>query len=146
MKLTLWNCSSFMMSLLHLLYLVLKSFENSMIFFSCFFAVFCLFLTVVLLLGNYDIIQQPKNISELARKNVPFYMFVDEETHTYLKNSSYLESSNKVGLWRIIVVHNIPYTDSRRNGKVSLLCRNVVQICITHTKCIGNALMSCIKF
>ncbi|XP_024931640.3 probable hexosyltransferase MUCI70 [Ziziphus jujuba] len=71
--------------------------------------------------GNYDIIQQPKNISELARKNVPFYMFVDEETHTYLKNSSYLESSNKVGLWRIIVVHNIPYTDSRRNGKIPKL-------------------------
>ncbi|GJZ15707.1 putative ceramidase [Tanacetum coccineum] len=27
----------------------------------------------------------------------------------------------KVELWRIIVVHNIPYTDSRRNGKVPKL-------------------------
>ncbi|KAI5605448.1 hypothetical protein BDE02_01G352400 [Populus trichocarpa] len=71
--------------------------------------------------GNYDIIQQPKNVSEAARKNVPFYMFIDEETETYLKNSSALDSNMRIGLWRIIVVHNIPYTDARRNGKVPKL-------------------------
>ncbi|KAE8125814.1 hypothetical protein FH972_020585 [Carpinus fangiana] len=71
--------------------------------------------------GNYDVIQQPKNISEAARKNVPFYMFIDEETEAYMKNSSVLDSSKKVGLWRTIVVHNIPYTDPRRNGKVPKL-------------------------
>ncbi|KAG2677821.1 hypothetical protein I3760_12G114700 [Carya illinoinensis] len=71
--------------------------------------------------GNYDIIQQPKNISEVARKNVRFYMFIDEETEAYMKNSSVLDSSKRVGLWRIIVVHNIPYTDPRRNGKVPKL-------------------------
>ncbi|CAK7327641.1 unnamed protein product [Dovyalis caffra] len=71
--------------------------------------------------GNYDIIQQPKNISEAAGKNVPFYMFIDEETETYLKNSSALDSNMRIGLWRIIVVHNIPYTDARRNGKVPKL-------------------------
>jgi hypothetical protein len=73
------------------------------------------------LLGNYDVIQQPKNISEAARKNVPFYMFIDEETEAYMKNSSVLDSSKKVGLWRTVVVHNITYTDPRRNGKVCLL-------------------------
>jgi hypothetical protein len=76
---------------------------------------------IVPFLGNYDVIQQPKNISEAARKNIPFYMFIDEETEAYMKNSSVLDSSKMVGLWRIIVVHNIPYTDPRRNGKVSLL-------------------------
>jgi len=46
-------------------------------------------------------------------------MFVDEETHLYLKNtSSYTDDNKRVGLWRIIVVHNVPYTDARRNGKV----------------------------
>lgn len=45
-------------------------------------------------------------------------MFVDEETETYMKNVSALGSDKKVGLWRIIVVHNVPYADSRRNGKV----------------------------
>ncbi|KAH0913940.1 hypothetical protein HID58_028386 [Brassica napus] len=69
--------------------------------------------------GKYDLIQEPVNISEMARKNIPFYMFVDEETHSYLKNtSSYTEDNKRVGLWRIIVAHNVPYTDARRNGKV----------------------------
>ncbi|KAG2681865.1 hypothetical protein I3760_11G163800 [Carya illinoinensis] len=71
--------------------------------------------------GNYDIIQQPKNISEAAMKNIPFYMFIDEETEAYMKNSSVLDSSKRVGLWRIIVVHDIPYPDPRRNGKVPKL-------------------------
>ncbi|KAG6421344.1 hypothetical protein SASPL_117895 [Salvia splendens] len=35
---------------------------------------------------NYDVIQQPRNIGEIAKRNVPFFMFVDEETETYLKN------------------------------------------------------------
>ncbi|OVA14919.1 Protein of unknown function DUF616 [Macleaya cordata] len=71
--------------------------------------------------GNYDIIQQPKNISEAAKRNVCFYMFVDKETEAYMKNSSALDDRKKVGLWRIIVVHNLPYTDARRNGKVPKL-------------------------
>ncbi|CAA0820106.1 Protein of unknown function (DUF616 [Striga hermonthica] len=71
--------------------------------------------------GNYDVIQQPKNIGETARRDVPFFMFVDEVTETYMKNSSILGSNKKVGLWRIIVVRNVPYIDSRRNGKVPKL-------------------------
>lgn len=71
--------------------------------------------------GNYDLIQQPKKVSQAARQNVPFYMFVDEETEAYMKNSSILDSNKRVGLWRIIVVRNIPYNDSRRNGKVPKL-------------------------
>ncbi|XP_020223751.1 uncharacterized protein LOC109805890 isoform X2 [Cajanus cajan] len=71
--------------------------------------------------GNYDVIQQPRNISSKARKNIPFYMFIDEETEMYMKNVSILSSSRRVGLWRIIVVHNIPYADSRRNGKIPKL-------------------------
>ncbi|XP_052178141.1 probable hexosyltransferase MUCI70 isoform X2 [Diospyros lotus] len=71
--------------------------------------------------GNYDVIQQPENISEIARKNVRFYMFIDEETEAYMKNSSRLDSSKQVGLWRIIVVHNVPYMDPRRNGKIPKL-------------------------
>ncbi|KAJ7948656.1 Inner membrane protein oxaA [Quillaja saponaria] len=38
--------------------------------------------------GNYDIVQQPQNISEAAREKVPFYMFIDEETEAYMKNSN----------------------------------------------------------
>ncbi|XP_077251053.1 putative hexosyltransferase MUCI70 [Tasmannia lanceolata] len=71
--------------------------------------------------GNYDIIQQPKNISETAKGNICFYMFVDEETEAYIKNSSTIDSTLKVGIWRIVVVRNLPYTDARRNGKVPKL-------------------------
>ncbi|XP_020099339.1 uncharacterized protein LOC109717823 isoform X2 [Ananas comosus] len=71
--------------------------------------------------GNYDIMQQPKNISEYSKKEVCFYMFVDEETEAYIKNSSLLDSSNRAGLWRLILVRNLPFADPRRNGKVPKL-------------------------
>lgn len=63
-------------------------------------------------------IQQPTNISEAAKENVCFFMFVDEETELFLRNSSQLDNNKKLGLWRTVVVHNLPYTDPRRTGKV----------------------------
>lgn len=71
--------------------------------------------------GNYDVLQQPINISEESKRFVPFYMFIDEETEAYMKNSSLLDSRKRIGLWRIIVVRNVPYADSRRNGKIPKL-------------------------
>ncbi|KAK9714687.1 hypothetical protein RND81_06G112300 [Saponaria officinalis] len=71
--------------------------------------------------GNYDLLQQPKNVSEAAKRNVCFFMFFDEETEVAMRNASILGTSSKVGLWRIVVVRNLPYTDSRRNGKVPKL-------------------------
>lgn len=71
--------------------------------------------------GNYDVLQQPKNISEASRRTVCFYMFVDEETEASIKNSSFIDSAKKVGLWRLVVVRNLPSTDARRNGKVPKL-------------------------
>lgn len=60
-------------------------------------------------------------------------MFVDEETEAYMRNSSILGNEKQVGLWRIIVVHNVPYTDSRRNGKVCLLLVGSFPICFLHS-------------
>ncbi|KAK4271562.1 hypothetical protein QN277_020239 [Acacia crassicarpa] len=71
--------------------------------------------------GNFDVINEPKNISDYSKQNVCFLMFVDEETAGHLKLSGRLGSSKKIGLWRIIVVHNLPYTDARRTGKVPKL-------------------------
>ncbi|XP_071721099.1 probable hexosyltransferase MUCI70 [Rutidosis leptorrhynchoides] len=71
--------------------------------------------------GAYDLIQQPKNISEVSKQTVCFIMFVDEQTERFLRNSSNLDDSKRIGLWRIVVVHNLPYTDPRRNGKVPKL-------------------------
>ncbi|KAG1346588.1 hypothetical protein COCNU_06G004170 [Cocos nucifera] len=71
--------------------------------------------------GNYDMMQQPRNISEYAKRNACFYMFVDEETEAYIKNTTNLDSIQRVGLWRVVVVRNLPYVDARRNGKVPKL-------------------------
>ncbi|KAK6917565.1 Protein of unknown function DUF616, partial [Dillenia turbinata] len=71
--------------------------------------------------GNYDVIQQPKNISDAAKKNACFFMFLDEETEAYVKNTTMRDSTNRIGLWRIVSVRNLPYTDARRNGKVPKL-------------------------
>ncbi|CAL4902109.1 unnamed protein product [Urochloa decumbens] len=71
--------------------------------------------------GNYDMIQHPRNISEFSKANACFYMFVDEETEAYVKNSSSLYNNNKVGLWRLVVVRNLPYEDPRRTGKIPKL-------------------------
>ncbi|GMJ06723.1 MUCILAGE-RELATED 70 [Hibiscus trionum] len=68
--------------------------------------------------GDFDIIQQPKNISEYSKKTVCFYMFVDEKTQAGLKTKY---DNKKIGVWRIILVRNLPYTDSRRNGKIPKL-------------------------
>ncbi|PKU77273.1 uncharacterized protein LOC110094319 isoform X1 [Dendrobium catenatum] len=71
--------------------------------------------------GKYDVMQQPKNISEVSKRSVCFYMFLDEETEAYIKNFSSVDSTKRVGLWRIVVVRNLPYEDARRNGKVPKL-------------------------
>lgn len=71
--------------------------------------------------GKYDVMQQPKNISDVSKRTVCFYMFLDEETEAYIKNSSSVDSTKRAGLWRIVVVRNLPYEDARRNGKVPKL-------------------------
>lgn len=45
-------------------------------------------------------------------------MFLDEETEAALKNSTTIDHTKRIGLWRVVVVRNLPYSDARRNGKV----------------------------
>ncbi|BBN06518.1 hypothetical protein MPTK1_3g21840 [Marchantia polymorpha subsp. ruderalis] len=71
--------------------------------------------------GNYDDIQQPANISAEAKANVCFFMFIDEETGRALLTNADLRSTRKIGLWRLVVVKNLPYTDARRTGKIPKL-------------------------
>ncbi|XP_073003276.1 probable hexosyltransferase MUCI70 [Typha latifolia] len=71
--------------------------------------------------GNYDTIKQPKNISEATKRRACFFMFVDEETEASIKNTTTLDNRRKVGLWRVVVIQNLPYADPRRTGKVPKL-------------------------
>ncbi|KAL0798846.1 hypothetical protein Bca101_054021 [Brassica carinata] len=65
----------------------------------------------------FDDVKAPQNISKYSEETVCFYMFVDEETETILKRERGLNGNKKVGIWRVVVVHNLPYSDGRRNGK-----------------------------
>lgn len=58
-------------------------------------------------------------ISEYSKENVCFVMFVDEDTLTKLLNEGNVrDERGYIGLWRIVVVRNLPYEDMRKTGKV----------------------------
>lgn len=68
------------------------------------------------IIGNYDQLQQPENISRESMNSVCFFMFIDEKTQRHL-----ITSQEKKGVWKVVVVHNLPYSDARRNGKIPKL-------------------------
>ncbi|XP_047937663.1 uncharacterized protein LOC125185206 [Salvia hispanica] len=82
---------------------------------SCHIAVMsCIF-------GNSDRLRSPigKAVSRMSRKNVCFVMFVDEVTLQTLSSEGQMpDTMGFVGLWKIVVVKNLPYTDMRRVGKI----------------------------
>ncbi|RWR78355.1 Protein of unknown function DUF616 [Cinnamomum micranthum f. kanehirae] len=71
--------------------------------------------------GSSDFLRRPtsKKISDYSKKNVCFVMFMDELTMEKLSSEGkVLDGEGYVGLWRIVVVKNLPYTDMRKTGKV----------------------------
>lgn len=58
-------------------------------------------------------------MSEYTKKNVCFAMFVDGQTLFKLSTEGHVpDEGGYVGLWKIIVVKNVPYQDMRKTGKV----------------------------
>ncbi|GKD53678.1 pentatricopeptide repeat-containing protein [Tanacetum coccineum] len=73
--------------------------------------------------GSSDFLRRPtsKMISQYSKKSVCFIMFVDKETLVKLsKEGSTPDERGFVGLWRIVVVSNLPYDDMRKTGKLTL--------------------------
>ncbi|KAG2654015.1 hypothetical protein PVAP13_1NG540000 [Panicum virgatum] len=71
--------------------------------------------------GSSDYLRRPtkSRIGSYAKKNVCFVMFMDELTLATLSSEGHMPDENGfVGLWRIVVVKNLPYKDMRRAGKV----------------------------
>lgn len=53
-------------------------------------------------------------------------MFVDKETLVKLsKEGSIPNEKGFIGLWKIVVVSNLPYDDMRKTGKVPKHCSTV---------------------
>jgi hypothetical protein len=59
-------------------------------------------------------------MSDYSKKNICFVMFVDQESLDVILQEEEPKPSAKgdLGLWRIVLIKNLPYLDGRRNGKV----------------------------
>lgn len=71
--------------------------------------------------GNSDNLRTPtgKKVTQSSKKHVCFVMFVDEKTlNTMSSEGRQPDENGYIGLWKIVVVRNLPYADMRRTGKV----------------------------
>lgn len=84
----------------------------------------CHIAVISCIFGNSDRLRTPygKTVSRLSRKNVCFVMFIDGVTlRTLSSEGQTLDRMGFIGLWKIVVVKNLPYTDMRRVGKIPKL-------------------------
>ncbi|KAK7317995.1 hypothetical protein RJT34_02681 [Clitoria ternatea] len=71
--------------------------------------------------GSSDFLRRPTSrlISQYSKDNVCFVMFLDDQTLSKLASEgSSPDERGHIGLWKIVVVKNLPYEDMRRTGKV----------------------------
>ncbi|XP_034924626.1 uncharacterized protein [Populus alba] len=84
----------------------------------------CHIAVISCIFGNSDRLRSPvhKMVTHLSRKNVCFVMFMDEITFQTLSSEGHIpDTAGFIGLWKIVVVKNLPYNDMRRVGKVPKL-------------------------
>ncbi|KGN63100.1 uncharacterized protein LOC101218369 [Cucumis sativus] len=84
----------------------------------------CHIAVVSCIFGNSDHLRSPtgKTVTRFSRKNVCFVMFMDEVTlETLSSEGQTVDRMGFIGLWKIVVVKNLPYTDMRRVGKIPKL-------------------------
>ncbi|KAL6635122.1 hypothetical protein ACP70R_027793 [Stipagrostis hirtigluma subsp. patula] len=69
--------------------------------------------------SNSTVCDKLPQIGSYSKKNVCFVMFMDELTRATLSSEGHIpDEDGFIGLWRIVVVKNLPYKDMRRSGKV----------------------------
>ncbi|KOM31427.1 hypothetical protein LR48_Vigan01g098200 [Vigna angularis] len=71
--------------------------------------------------GSSDFLRRPTSrlISQYSKDNVCFVMFLDDQTLSKLSSEGNSpDETGHIGLWKIVVVKNLPYEDMRRTGKV----------------------------
>jgi len=82
----------------------------------------CRFVVASGIFDGYDTPHQPSNISARSRKLFCFLMVVDEKSLNFIKQNVSIrvdsEGGKWVGIWRLVILHNPPYDEPRRNGKV----------------------------
>lgn len=82
----------------------------------------CKFVVASGIFDGYDVPQQPSNISMRSKKLFCFLMVVDEVSLDFIKQNASIrvdkEGGKWVGIWRLVTLHNLPFDEPRRNGKV----------------------------
>lgn len=71
--------------------------------------------------GSSDFLRRPTSrlISQYSKDNVCFVMFLDDQTLSKLSSEgNNPDERGYIGLWKIVIVKNLPYEDMRRTGKV----------------------------
>lgn len=69
--------------------------------------------------GAYDRIRQPKHVRRITAESVCFFMFMDNVTLTGLARYQIKpDESHRIGLWRIVLVRELPYKESVMNGLI----------------------------
>ncbi|KAL5704202.1 hypothetical protein ACHQM5_022660 [Ranunculus cassubicifolius] len=71
--------------------------------------------------GSSDNVRSPfgKTVTRLSRKSVCFAMFMDENTLQTLSSEGQKPDNNGfIGLWKIVLVKDLPFDDMRRVGKI----------------------------
>ncbi|KAF5735397.1 hypothetical protein HS088_TW15G00899 [Tripterygium wilfordii] len=84
----------------------------------------CHIAVISCIFGNSDRLRSPtgKTVTRLSRKNVCFVIFVDEITFQTVSSEGQMpDRSGFIGLWKVVIVKNPPYTDMRRVGKIPKL-------------------------
>ncbi|KVH88269.1 Protein of unknown function DUF616 [Cynara cardunculus var. scolymus] len=73
-------------------------------------------------LNHFHLVAEDVLVSRYSRKNVCFVMFVDDVTLQTLSSEGHMpDRMGYIGIWRIVNVKNLPYTDMRRVGKIPKL-------------------------
>ncbi|KAL5710503.1 hypothetical protein ACHQM5_021057 [Ranunculus cassubicifolius] len=82
----------------------------------------CRFVVASGIFDGYDTPHQPSNVSRRSQKLFCFLMVVDDESLNFIKQNVTVrvtrDGGKWVGIWRLILLHNPPYDEPRRNGKV----------------------------
>ncbi|CAA6665093.1 unnamed protein product [Spirodela intermedia] len=82
----------------------------------------CRFVVASGIFDGYDTPHQPTNISRRSEKLFCFLMVVDEKSLSLIEQNVTVREDNAggkwVGIWRLVTLHNLPYDEPRRNGKV----------------------------
>lgn len=79
----------------------------------------CQVVVITCAFGGGDNLYQPIGFVNATLSKVCYVAFWDEVTkQTQEEAGNLLDSDRKIGLWRIVLVKNLPFADQRKNGKI----------------------------